>query len=108
MIGEDNDVDRLSWARRIWRNIPYSTRYEPYAAIRSVQKSTQSNIREIWTWPERIEFLECTKCGCNACSGTPGWYRCRLCGAPAFRRVQLRDGRIYSWPWPPEEGHAKP
>lgn len=103
MMDEVNLMDNLAWARRVWQNIPYNARYSTHKAVTSVQRIPPSNICEISTWPERIEFVECTKCGCNTYSGTPGWYRCRLCGAPAFRRVQLRGGCTYSWPWPPDD-----
>ena len=108
MMDEDNRMDRLAWARRVWQTIPYNARYATHAAITAVQQNPSSTLRELSPYPDRYEYLECATCGGNTCSGSPGWYRCRLCGAPAFRRVWLRDGRNYSWPWPLDDLHAAP
>ena len=50
-------------------------------------------IREVSTWPDHIEYIECSKCGSNATSGSPSGYQCRLCGAPAYRRTRRHEQR---------------
>lgn len=67
------------------------------AAIHRVQDKGRVIIREVPTGPEHITYIQCGNCGSTATSGSPGQYRCRLCGGTARKHTWTRPDIHARW-----------